>query len=103
MKIELESQDIQLIAEKVAETLRPLLANKGKDHDDEILDVPALCKYLSVTAKWIRERTHLKEIPYYKLSNKQLRFRRRDIDKWLDSTKTPAISEYRGRLRVIQK
>jgi len=103
MKIEFEPQDIQVIVEGVIDRLKPLLSKNGSNNnDDTILDVPGLCNYLRVTPKWIRERTHLKEIPYYKLSNKQLRFKKRDIDKWLDSLKTPAINEYRGKLKAIR-
>jgi hypothetical protein len=43
----------------------------------------------------------LKEIPFYKLSNKQLRFRKRDIDKWLDSLKTPALNRFTGKMKLL--
>ncbi len=96
MKIELESQDIETIAQKVCEMLRPMLsAQKDNVKDDSIMDVKGLCEYLKVTQKWIHERTYLKEIPYYKGSNKMLRFKKKDIDRWLESIRTPAISEYR--------
>ena len=96
MRFELEPEEIQQIVAGVIAGIRPLLKNKDAHTDDTILDVSELCKYLHVTPKWIRERTHLKEIPYYKLSNKQLRFRKKDIDKWLDSLNTPFLSEYVG-------
>ena len=101
MKTILEQEDIQAIVMGTIEGLRPLLS-KGQpsEKDDAIFDVPGLSDYLKVTPKWIHERTHLKEIPYYKLSNKVLRFKKKDIDKWLDSLKTPVINEYRGKLRV---
>lgn len=98
MKTQFEPEDLQGIVSAIIEGLKPFLPGKGENRAEDImLDVPGLCEYLHVTPKWIHERTHLKEIPYYKLSNKQLRFRKKDIDKWLDSLKTPAISEYRGR------
>jgi len=99
MKIEFEPQDIQAIVEGVIDRLKPPIS-KNSSNDDKILDVPGLCNYLHVTPKWIHERTHLKEIPYYKLSNKQLRFKKRD--KWLESLKTPAINEYKGKLKAIK-
>ncbi len=101
MKIDLEPSDVQAIAEKVVELVKPLLSSKQGCQEDSILDVEELCKYLRVGKKWVHERTHLKEIPYHKLSNKQLRFRKKEIDKWLDSTKTPAISGYKGRLKAV--
>jgi predicted DNA-binding transcriptional regulator AlpA len=92
MKIELEQSDIQAIAEKVVELMKPYLSQRSDLQEHTIFDVPGLCEYLHVTPKWIHERTHLKQIPHYKLSNKQLRFRKKDIDKWLSSTRTSAIN-----------
>ena len=102
MKTELEQQDIRAIADKVVEMLRPYLSGTSKQEEDAVLDVPGLCAYLKVTPKRIHVRTHLKEIPFYKLSNKQLRFRKRDIDKWLDSLRTLAISPLSSRVRLLK-
>lgn len=102
MKTQLEQEDIQAIAQAVMKTMKPLLAGNCKqDTGDTIFDVPGLSEYLHVTPKWIHERTHLKEIPFFKLSNKQLRFRKRDIDKWLDSLRTPAVNQFARRLRLV--
>ncbi|MCX5804394.1 MAG: helix-turn-helix domain-containing protein [Proteobacteria bacterium] len=103
MKIEFEEQDIQFIAVRVVELIRPLLtANPARQSEDIIFDVPGLCEYLKVSKKWIHERTHLKQIPHFKGSNKMLRFRKRDVDKWLESLKTPAINDFTGRLKAIK-
>ncbi|NLW36735.1 MAG: helix-turn-helix domain-containing protein [Syntrophorhabdus aromaticivorans] len=103
MKTELEPQDIQAIAERVVQLLKPYLSGKEERQTGEIIfDVPMLCEYLHVTPKWIHERTHLKEIPFYKLSNKQLRFRKKDIDKWLESCKTASINDFRGKLKILK-
>ena len=84
------------------EGLMPFLSKgQSKETDDVVFDVPGLCEYLKVTPKWVYERTHLKEMPHYKLSNKVLRFRKKDIDKWLESLKTPAISHFTGKLKVV--
>ena len=74
MKTTLEPEDIQSIVGGVIAGLKPLLIQREVRPEDTIFDVPALSKYLHVTPKWIHERTHLKQIPYYKLSNKQLRW-----------------------------
>ena len=75
MKTQFEDSDIQQIAEKVLDTLKPYLAGTGRDRaEDNIMDMEGLCSYLKVTSKWIHERTHLKEIPFIKLSNKQLAY-----------------------------
>lgn len=102
MKADLEPQDLQIIAQTVVESLKPYLLHKEDRQEEIILDVPGLCKYLGVTSHWVHERTHLKEIPYYKLSNKQLRFRKKDIDKWLESCKTASINDFRGKLRPVK-
>ncbi len=81
MKSALEQEDVQGIVSAIIDGLKPLLpVKKDAGIEDTLLDVPGLCKYLNVTPKWIHERTHLKEIPYYKLSNKHLRFRKKDIE-----------------------
>ena len=102
MKTELEPQDVQAIAERVVEVLKPYLSHREDRQQDIVFDVPGVCDYLHVTSKWIHERTHLKQIPYYKLSNKQIRFRKKDIDKWLESCKTPSINDFRGKIRAIK-
>jgi len=102
MKTELEPQDVQIIVEKVVEKLKPYLLQKTDSKEDVIFDVPGLCEYLHVNPKWIHERTHLKGIPHYKLSNKQLRFRKKDVDKWLDSVKMSAINSLPSKVRLLK-
>lgn len=104
MQIKLEQSDIQAIAEEVVKQLRPLLSGRVESNVVPIFfDVESLCRYLLVTPKWLYERTHLDEIPFIKLSNKQLRFRKKDIDKWLDTLATPVTVQYRGRpLKIVK-
>jgi excisionase family DNA binding protein len=102
MQIQLE--DIEPFKSLFRDVIRDEMArlrSTGQDRPDDVLDVKGLCDYLHVSAKWIHERTHLKEIPFYKLSNKQLRFRKRDIDKWLDSLKTPALNRFTGKMKLL--
>jgi excisionase family DNA binding protein len=77
------------ITQKILNELKPLLLSKN--NQDEIFDVPSLAAYLKVSAKWIYERTHLKEIPHIKAGG-QLRFRKTEIDRWLDSYRIPAVN-----------
>jgi excisionase family DNA binding protein len=105
--LKIEPEDLQpfkdLFREAVREELNVCLRNMGQGRqDDTVLDVPGLCEYLKVTTKWIHERTHLKEIPFYKLSNKQLRFRKREVDKWLDSLRTTAINPLSSGMKLIR-
>jgi len=101
LRIELDSNDIQSIAREVAALVSPLLSGMDKQGEDEILDVSSLAAYLKVSTKWIYERTHLKEIPHIKAGG-QLRFRKKIIDKWLDSFKIPAVNQATG-LKAIGK
>lgn len=92
MKTELNIDTQELVREisqEVVKAIRPLLS--GRAEDDSILDLDGLAKYLSVTRNWIYQQTHINTIPHHKLGS-QLRFRKRDIDKWLDTQKVPATS-----------
>jgi hypothetical protein len=106
MKAELRFSEefVDQIADQLIERLKPMIHYSGNGNhnaEDIIFDIKGLSEYLHVTPKWIHERTHLKNIPFYKLSNKQLRFRKSDIDKWLDSLKTPTVNQFTGRLKVV--
>lgn len=92
MKTFLEPEDIQAIATAVLCALKPLIAGNGtRDVEDVIFDVRDLVDYLKVSKQWIYERTHLKEIPHLKIDG-QLRFRKKDIDKWLSTFNIPAVT-----------
>jgi len=91
MKALLEQEDIEKIAQAVCEMLKPMLSNGKVENADEIFDIKGLADYLKVSKQWIYERTHLKEIPYLKI-NGQLRFRKKDIDKWLTAYNIPATT-----------
>ncbi len=101
MKTELENQDIEAIAQRVLELMKPLIATSSKKADDIIFDVQGLCEYLKVSTKWIYERTQLKEMPYLKVKG-LLRFRKVDIDKWLNDRHTPAASTPERVLKAIK-
>lgn len=102
MKADLETHDIEAIAQTVVESLKPYLLHKEDRQEEIIFDVAGLCKYLQVKPRWVYDRTHLKEIPHYKLVNAQVRFRKKDIDKWLESCKTASINDFRGNIKRIK-
>jgi excisionase family DNA binding protein len=84
MKLEIEVEDIDAIAEKVSEKLKPLLSRiEGHGEKDVIFDVKGLAEYLHVDASWIYKQVSLKTIPFSK-KGKYLRFRKKDIDKWME-------------------
>lgn len=102
MKLELEPADIQAITHaitsEVVKALKPLM--KGKE-EDTIFTMEGLCHYLQVEPDWIYKRTGRKEIPHIKAGG-LLRFRKRDIDKWLDTCQTPAVNSLSGSLKRVK-
>ncbi len=78
------------IAQEVVKLIKPLLT-QGSPNDDTLFTVKSLAKYLDVSDQWLYERTQLKEIPYIKLG-KLLRFRKSDINTWLDGLKIPPMN-----------
>jgi len=83
MKISLEQTDLDAIATKVFEMVKPLLKGRGKDvAEDNILDVKGLAKYLSVDPSWVYNQVSLRNIPHFKLG-KYPRFKRSEVDKWI--------------------
>jgi len=91
-KIEIEVPELaHEIADEVAKILAPLLVTKPVHKDESILGVKELAQYIGVSVQWVYERVQLKEIPYIK-AGKLLRFRKSDIDTWLDGLKIPPMS-----------
>lgn len=85
----IDTQEIvREITREVINALKPLLHARAED--DTIFTVKTLAKHLEVSNQWVYERVHLKEIPYIKMG-KFPRFKKSDIDRWLDTLKTPAI------------
>jgi excisionase family DNA binding protein len=82
MKLNLEQDDLKLIAKDVAETLKPLLKNTKKSADGDIVyDVKGLAVYLKVNKSWVYNKVYLKEIPHFKCG-KYARFKKSNIDKY---------------------
>ncbi len=91
MKLNLEQEDLKLIAKDVAETLKHLLKNNKKSGDTDIVfDVKGLAGYLKVDKSWVYNQVHLKTIPYFKCG-KYNRFKKSNIDKWIDSETIQAV------------
>ena len=88
MKIEIESQDIEAIARRVSDIIKPLIAPieraDGGNGNDAVFDVEGLAQYLQVKPSWIYKQVSLRAIPYFK-TGKYPRFKRKDINRWIDS------------------
>lgn len=92
MKSELETQDIEAISQKIIEKLKPLLTDNGKSNgaDDVIFTPQGLAEYLGVDVSWVYKSVSNRNIPYLKIG-KYVRFRKKAIDKWLESKSTRPI------------
>ena len=91
MKTTLDNEDLKLIAKDVAEELKPLLKKNTKiKNSDTVFDVKSLAEYLKVKDTWIYNKVGLKTIPYFKCG-KYLRFKKSNIDKWIDSKTIQAV------------
>jgi excisionase family DNA binding protein len=73
------------IADKVIERLSPMLCSND-EHEDIIFDVEGVAQYLKVKKQWVYERVHYNTIPHFKMG-KYPRFRKSDIDQWLEKMK----------------
>ena len=99
-EINIDTQEIiREITSEVIKAIKPLL--NGKAEDDTIYTVKTLAEYIGVSSQWVYERVHLKEIPYIKMG-KFPRFKKADIDKWLDSLKTPVINPLSATLKAVK-
>jgi len=91
---QLAKQIIDGLSEKV--NLSPTQRKYKTKDDDIVFNITQISEYLNVSSKWIYEQTHLKTIPHYKMGNKQLRFRKKEIDRWLDGQKVPPAGNPKG-------
>ena len=63
MKLEIEQEDIQAIAKKVVQAIKPLLITNGRG-EDTIFDVKGLAEYLKVEESWVYQKIHSGELPH---------------------------------------
>ena len=89
------------IAQEVVKAIKPFLA-PGAPEDEGLFTVKTLAEYLGTSTKWVYERVQLKEIPYIKVG-KHIRFRKSEIDRWLDALKVPAMDSPSRMVRLAPK
>jgi excisionase family DNA binding protein len=88
MKIEIEPQDIEAIAQRVFALIRPLIVSKrNEDTEGDLSNVKEISKYLGVKPSWVYGRVHNNTLPHIKVG-KYLRFRKVDVDGWLKLNQT---------------
>ncbi len=94
MKTELEPQDIEAIAQRVIDKLKPLIAGNGKHEEENIFTPETLSKYLCVDVSWVYRQVSDKTIPYFK-NGKYVRFKKSSIDKWIASHERQPIPKFK--------
>ena len=95
VKFEIEPQDIEAIAQKVSELLKPLMSRVEKGDDkDGIFDVKELADYLHVDSSWVYKQVSLRTIPFFK-TGRYTRFKKKDVDKWIEGQTERPISTLR--------
>jgi len=93
MKSELEPQDIEAIAGRVAEMLRTLLRNIQAPATEEVFTPESLANYLKVDVSWVYKAVSKRTLPYHKVG-KYIRFTKSTVDKWLESKKRVPVTDF---------
>jgi len=80
MKFQFEEADIEAIARRVADLLRPIILNSRKPEQDNdiVFTVETLAEFLKVDRSWIYKQIGFKKIPYFK-AGKYVRFRKKTL------------------------
>lgn len=92
MKTELEQQDIEAVARKVVEMLRPLIMPTRSD--DAVFDKDGLAEYLHVDKSWVDKQITNRAIPFFK-AGKYTRFKKSHVDRWIENQRIDPIPELR--------
>jgi excisionase family DNA binding protein len=61
----------------------------------EWMTIKEAAKYLHVSIAFLRKCVRLRRVPFARAGTKSLRFRRSDLDKWLESNGTGGEIMYR--------
>jgi excisionase family DNA binding protein len=100
-ELTLPAELVDLIADKVIERLKPIIAGNGKHEDNIIFNKKSLSEYLNVSESTINKLVSNKQIPHFKIQPGQsggVRFSKRDIDKWISRHTIPEINHYIGKM-----
>jgi len=96
MNIAFENSDFDVIAQKVVELLKPFLTGNSRNEDKDTIFTPqTLSKYLQVDTSWVYKQVSLKTLPYFK-SGKYTRFKKKDIEKWIENQTVRPIQRWPG-------
>jgi excisionase family DNA binding protein len=91
LRLDIDQSDIEAIAQRVLELLRPLVSGTGNKDSDDIFTMDEASEFLKTSKEqiyqWVSNARHgLGTFPYKKLG-KQLRFSRKELIKWMETNK----------------
>jgi excisionase family DNA binding protein len=91
MKTTLEPEDIQAIAEKVVDMIRPMLSGYQEPRKDDLMTIDQVAQLLQkpkgTVYQWVDQSKHgLSDFPYRKVGQ-SLRFSRNNILEWTEKGK----------------
>ena len=58
-------------------------------------DIKRTGKYLDVSTAFLRKAVREKRVPFVRIGSKALRFRKEDLDRWLEASSTVRETAYR--------
>lgn len=83
MKSELETSDIEAIAQRIVELIKSMLIGNDKHNfSDKWFNVKELSNYTGMSKQWIYNNKS--KLPHTNINNKPL-FRKSEVDHWLES------------------
>lgn len=92
-ELTLPQELVDLIAEKVIEKLKPIIAGNGNgngDLRDRWFNVKQLSEYISMSPQWIYNNKS--KLLHVNINNKPL-FRKSEVDRWLESFRVNPYNE----------
>lgn len=90
MQIKMDDDEIKEIAMEVVKLIRPHLEKEKPTQDETLFTVETLAQYLHASKKKIYEMVRQKLVPYIKVGGHN-RFRKAEIDRWMESHRSPAL------------
>jgi excisionase family DNA binding protein len=72
-------------------------ANLDKVVNSEWCDIRCAAAHVGMSVAFMRKAVREKRIPFARVGSKALRFRRRDLDRWLESGGCGGEANYEGR------
>ena len=90
MKTQFELEDIKAVSSTVVELITPILQKNSNKSEDIIFNQDELASYLKVSRSWVDQKISQNGIPHIKIG-KYPRFRKDQIDEWLEENSTPAV------------